>query len=156
MLIEEILVYFDPNGLYEHDQKILLKLSGKYKRNNCSLDRFEFAQDYLSLLLDSNQDLDELETNSSVIEFFKSKSSEFSSNFIDKIISIFNGEEFIADFRDLDIEEEMFLKRFLQLLGNEEFFDFEILGEMENLLNITIENLNLDLEQIEQKYDWEL
>lgn len=148
MNLIEMLVIADKHGLFYLDSEFLVNLTKNYIDLGYRVNRNELAINYICLIMDSNFNLNNIITNHDFIDFLESKRKEFSEPFINKLLSILKYEVQTESYESLDIDEELYLKRFESILGFEVTLDYDVYQELIRIMDLAIENLEFMLSDI--------
>lgn len=149
MTIEEIIVRYDLNGLFEHDKALLYKLTKNQIYSDYRFMRDELAVDYICLYMDSKVNLNNFSTKNDFILFIESKGNEYSDSFIQQLKSVVNNEFYAGKYDGLDLDENLFLKRIESILDIRQLLEYDAFDEMLRIMEFTLENLKLDIAELD-------
>lgn len=149
MIVSEILILADRQGLFERSEDALVFISTQYFNLGESYEPLDMALDYTCLYLNPQYRYEGYHlTFDEKIDFLLKQRNDWSSNFLDSLENLFKKSRLIQLNLLNDQDEIELSKRVQDILGVTHYFSFDIHSEIQRLSELTYNNIRLDLHQI--------
>lgn len=144
MIVEEILILEDRNGLFERDIRVLEYLMNKFVNLGSSYTNRELAIDYANLYLDSNYtEVGYFYNQEEKIFYLRQQTNNWSDKVIKVLENLFSSNRPVNKLLELDIDEVELIRRVQSILGLNQDYEFNLREELVRVSNVAYEQLEL-------------
>ena len=144
MIVEEILILEDRNGLFERDIRVLEYLMNKFVNLGSTYTNKELAIDYANLYLDSNYaEVGYYYNQEEKMFYLRQQTNNWSDKVIKVLENLFSLNRPVNKLLELDIDEVELIRRVQSLLGLNQDYEFNLREELVRVSNVAYEQLGL-------------